>query len=130
MRARHPFHELIWRVWRWIAQLWSWWYRQPRLQAKYVEELPEHLDERVIYVVGEGAQRWFVVFLCPCGCGETLYLSLHADGRPRWTLYEHGGGLISLIPSIRRLIGCRSHFFLKRGQIVWCTGIWEETTES
>ncbi|MCL5047127.1 MAG: DUF6527 family protein [Actinobacteria bacterium] len=78
----------------------------------FLEELPDCLDERVLYVLGEGGHLWSVAMLCQCGCGETLHMSLHQEGRPRWELTYHSDGTVSLWPSIWRKYGCRSHFFL------------------
>jgi hypothetical protein len=86
----------------------------------YIEELPEVLDPAVVYVLGEGKHLWFVAMICPCGCNSTLQMSLLADAIPRWTLIEHSDGTISLQPSVWRTLGCRSHFFLRRGLVKWC----------
>jgi hypothetical protein len=58
--------------------------------------------------------------LCPCGCGETLHMSLLPDSHPKWKLLRHDDGTVSLHPSVWRTKGCRSHFFLRNGMIVWC----------
>lgn len=84
-----------------------------------VEELPDSLDATKIYVVGESSHQWFVAMLCPCGCGETLHMSL-MEGSPRWTLTEQSDRTATLNPSVARIKGCHSHFFLKRGLIEWC----------
>ena len=88
----------------------------------FVEELPDVVDPRTVYVVGEGHHLWFVALVCPCGCGETLQMSLHTEGRPRWRLMRHRDGTVSLRPSVWRRTNCRSHFFLRRGRIEWCEG--------
>ncbi|WP_418219703.1 DUF6527 family protein [Burkholderia territorii] len=40
--------------------------------------------------------------------------------RPRWTLTLKRTRLPSLSPSVDRTVGCRSHFWLRRGVIQWC----------
>jgi hypothetical protein len=97
------------------------WFARPirPLQTVRAEELPERLDPRSVYVLGEGKHLWFVVMICPCGCKAKLEMSLLADAKPRWRLIEHADGTISLQPSVWRKIGCRSHFFLRRGLIRW-----------
>jgi hypothetical protein len=40
--------------------------------------------------------------------------------KPRWRLLVDRHGHPSLKPSIWRETGCRSHFWLKHGRIVWC----------
>ncbi|WP_394339847.1 DUF6527 family protein [Mucilaginibacter conchicola] len=57
--------------------------------------------------------------LCPCGCKQILYTNLIEDHHPFWK-YKLNGKTISLRPSIDRLVGCRSHFFLTDGKIIWC----------
>lgn len=86
----------------------------------YVEELPERLTPTTVYVLGEKQYRWSVALLCPCGCGETLHMSLHEDSRPRWRLHDHRDGTVTLFPSVWRRVGCRSHFLLRRGRVEWC----------
>lgn len=87
----------------------------------FAEELPDQVADRVLYVLGEGQHLWSAAFLCPCGCGDVVHLSLHPDGHPRWRLDLHPDGTASLWPSIQRLRGCKSHFFFERGAIRWCS---------
>ena len=92
----------------------------PRYRAERTDEVPDDPEVGVLYVVGEGAHEWYAVLRCPCGCGETLVMSLLADARPRWRVLVDAAGVPSLSPSVNRLIGCRSHFFLRSGRIDWC----------
>jgi uncharacterized protein DUF6527 len=110
---------------KWLRNLWNRFWRWVRrapvpLRTVFVEELPDDLESKSVYLVGEGAYLWIAAMLCPCGCGDTLHMSLLSDGRPKWELIRHGDGTISLRPSVWRTKGCRSHFFLRRGMIVWC----------
>ena len=108
----------IGRAW---ARKWCRFWRRPKpLRAIAVEELPDQLDQKMVYILGEGKYRWFAAMVCPCGCGATLQMSLLPDAKPRWRLIEHPDKTISLEPSVWRQIGCRSHFFLRRGSIEWC----------
>lgn len=106
------------RLWLWLV---SWFKRAPKpLRTVHLEELPEQLDAQYVYVLGEGPHKWFVAMRCPCGCEATVQMSLLRDAKPRWRLVEHSDGTISLEPSVWRKVGCRSHFFLRRGFIHWC----------
>ncbi|WP_390624703.1 DUF6527 family protein [Anthocerotibacter panamensis] len=60
--------------------------------------------------------------LCPCGCQETVNMNLVEGSYPRWHLRQHGGGKVSLYPSINRTIGCRSHFWIGENVITWSPG--------
>lgn len=114
--------RLLRRLW---SALWSlllgWLHRRPApIKAIRVEELPDELDGRTIYIVGEAEYIWLAAMVCPCGCGETLHMSLLPDERPRWKLTEHPDGTASLTPSVWRVKDCRSHFCLRKGMIEWC----------
>ena len=111
-----------------VAAIWEWlrsWFVRPierirPLRTVLTEELPEVVEPGVVYVLGEGTHRWFVAMICPCGCQELLQMSLLADAKPRWRLIEHGDdGTITLQPSVWQKVGCQSHFFLRRGLILW-----------
>jgi hypothetical protein len=105
---------------RWGA-IWRWLLRRPTpLAVLMVEELPDELDAKSLYVVGEGGYRWYAAMLCPCGCGATLHMNLLPESRPRWRLTEHRDGTATLHPSVWRTKDCRSHFFVRRGLIDWC----------
>ena len=77
------------------------------------------LNLKRVYLVGEDSLPWSAALLCPCGCGSTIRVSLVAGDHPRWRAKRHFSGSVTLHPSIWRNSGCRSHFFLLRGRIVW-----------
>src|SRR5881275_3049728 len=90
--------------------------RHPSLfRISYVEELPDVITGGQLFVVGENGFPWCAAMICPCGCGETLQMSLLLEGRPRWTFEEHNDCTPTLHPSVWRQMGCRSHFFLRKG---------------
>lgn len=104
--------------WRWVR---SWFIRQPRAwTTRRIDDIPERPADDVVYLVGEGKFLWFVAFLCPCGCGESVQLNLLPDASPQWSVTEHPDGTVTLSPSVWRTKGCQSHFFVRRGLIVWC----------
>jgi hypothetical protein len=108
-----------------LAAMWDWlrsWFVRPArpLKTLRAEEMPERLDPKAVYILGEREHVWFVAMVCPCGCKATLQMSLLPDAKPRWRLVEHDDGTISLQPSVWRKVGCRSHFYLRRGLIQWC----------
>jgi hypothetical protein len=107
-------------LWQWLRRLWLWG-RRRGYRVIRIEELPERVRADVVYVVGEGDHVWSAAMVCPCGCHDVIHLNLLREVRPRWTFDEHGDGSVSLHPSVWRQKGCRSHFFVRAGAIVWCT---------
>lgn len=100
----------------------GYWYRtwldgRPPLRYLLVDELPDNLDPNIVYL--EGDPPWVAVFACPCGCGQNISLSLIPNDRPRWTARRHWDGTLTLNPSVWRTRGCKSHFFLRHGKILW-----------
>ncbi|WP_338341959.1 DUF6527 family protein [Shinella sp. WSC3-e] len=41
-------------------------------------------------------------------------------GKPRWDIAVDAKGRPTLRPSVWRNTGCKSHFWLRSGRIVWC----------
>ena len=109
--------KLFWQIWfEFRKRVFG---KPAPLRTTFVEEIPEKLDEKRLYLVGENDHFWFAVFFCPCGCGTTVQVSLLADSNPCWTFAEHGDGTISLSPSVWRKDGCRSHYHVRRGFVEW-----------
>ena len=85
-----------------------------------VDEEPETLRSGIVYVVGTGAKPWAAALKCPCGCREIVWLNLlDAEDRPVWEIAMHPNQTITVYPSVWRTVGCRSHFSLWRGKIIW-----------
>lgn len=110
---------------RWLSQLWAWFVglfrRTPKgWPTEVVNDLPTKPRRERVYLVGEGDYLWFVAFVCPCGCDELIQLNLLPDARPRWSVERLADGTASITPSVWRVAGCRSHFFLRRGRVEWC----------
>lgn len=104
------------RLWWWLADLLGW---HGGLRTEVVQNFPDAFDPSRVYLVGEGETPWSAALLCPCGCGAEIQVSLVENDRPRWRVKRHFNGTVTLHPSIWRKKGCRSHFFLRRGRIVW-----------
>ena len=86
---------------------------------KYVEDLPQIIESNIVYIVGENDFYWMLGFECPCGCHSTINLNLLDDTFPSWKYTIFNNNLITLRPSIRRVNGCKSHFFIKKSRLVW-----------
>lgn len=117
-------HRLINAIRRFFGQ------RLPDASTRYdvirADDVPDVLESHKIYIVGRSPYLCRVAMLCPCGCGETLHMSLLSDMRPYWTLTIHKDATVSLWPSVWRRVGCRSHFFLRRGRILWYRPSYED----
>lgn len=59
-------------------------------------------------------------FLCPCGCEERIELTLMNGVSPRWDLIVDEMNRPTLKPSVYKQSGCRSHFWVREGKIIWC----------
>lgn len=105
---------------RWIAWLQSCFFFRCRWRAVYVDDVPDNLQRHKVYLVREDDTVWQVVMACPCGCRETIQLCCLPNTRPSWSYRNERNGAVTLNPSVWRKTGCRSHFFLRKGRIVWC----------
>ncbi len=84
-----------------------------------VGEIPNSIPAKQILVVSEGGQPDTLAFKCPCGCKSVIQLNLLQDAKPCWKYRVTANGEITISPSIWRKVGCKSHFFLRRGRIEW-----------
>lgn len=59
------------------------------------------------------------VFRCPCRCGDVLSINLDPRTGKAWRLRQDRFG-VTLLPSVWRTSGCKSHFILWRNAVWWC----------
>ena len=71
------FAFLTWK----IIKSWRNWFVPP-YQTKYVENLPEKLDQKAIYIIRDEGFVEHATLLCPCRCGALLHMNLIPDERP------------------------------------------------
>jgi hypothetical protein len=87
------------------------------------EELPDKLQEGIIYLEARTwqprDQPYWARFLCPCGCGELTMISLQAGHHPCWSAMVDPKGRVTLSPSVARTVGCKAHYFIKEGNVIW-----------
>lgn len=90
-----------------------------RIELQRVQYMPQVLDEGVLYVAEEfGA----AAHLCACGCRTKIRTPL---GATEWKLSEDAAG-VSLSPSVGNWQQpCRSHYWIRSGEIHW-SGSWSE----
>ena len=85
---------------------------------KYVDVIPEQLKPGLVYVEGSAGNFWFASLLCPCGCKQEININLDENESPCWKLDKKE--YADLSPSLWKNNGCKSHFFLKKGEVKWC----------
>lgn len=110
------------RIFRWFVDALSN-LLDPPFKVRYFDDDPEHADlsVRTFAVVGTPQLQKYAHFLCPCGCGDVIVLTSNAKVRPRWTFAVDQANRPTVTPSIWRTKGCRSHFLMKAGKIIWVT---------
>lgn len=82
-----------------------------RITHRFVEVVPDVLDEGVVYVC---IPYETVVHKCCCGCGNEVVTPLHPL---QWSL-TFNGETISLSPSIGNWsFPCRSHYWIRAGEV-------------
>ena len=105
---------------KWVRRLFDTvreWFRTG-FQAICVPDLPDKIAPNIVYLVGDD-EPWQAAFLCPCGCRAIIQLSLVAEDKPSWSALLHPDQTVTLFPSVWRKRGCKAHFFVRRGRIVW-----------
>jgi Family of unknown function (DUF6527) len=84
-----------------------------KIELQRVQYMPKELNPGVLYVSEEfGA----AAHLCACGCGAKIRTPL---GPTEWALDETDSGP-TLYPSVGNWQqGCQSHYWIKRGRVIW-----------
>lgn len=104
----------IQRLISWLQELFQTPYRYV-----YIEDIPEQVIDKTIYIIGTEEFPWLLLFICPCGCKQKIHLNLLTDTRPYWKYKISWENKISVSPSIFRKVGCESHFFVIKSKIKW-----------
>jgi hypothetical protein len=92
------------------------------LQHKFVELIPEVIEENVLYL---SITYRTAIHKCACGCGNEVVTPLSPKG---WRM-TFDGQTISLYPSIGNWnFECQSHYWIKSNQIVHANK-WEAKTK-
>src|SRR6266404_4055469 len=83
-----------------------------------LEEALEHLVKPgEIFVVVRGRPRWLRL-RCPCGCGDLVTLNLDPRTGRSWKL-SMKDDKVTVLPSVRRTSGCKSHFLLLSNRVTF-----------
>ena len=87
--------------------------RVERIAHVFVDEIPESLDEGVLYIAieyGTATHR------CYCGCGNEVVTPITPND---WSLI-YDGETVSLHPSVGNWsFDCRSHYWIRKGVVRW-----------
>lgn len=85
----------------------------------HLQEIPKSIELGKIYQVNTENDPWICIFYCPCGCKEKIILNLQTQARPAWKIQTKKDSVPTISPSVYRQIGCKSHFFIQEGRVVW-----------
>lgn len=91
----------------------------PEYDFCFSDDLPVSIANGKIYIIGAHKHQWLLAFKCPCGCENIVQLNLLEHTFPKWGYKISLMGKLTIYPSINRMIGCRSHFFIIRGNVKW-----------
>lgn len=93
---------------------------EPVYKISRVVQKPKQMDRYTVYLIVEDDSPWAAVLTCPCGCRADVWLNLlESPDRPTWTVDSIQNGKAHITPSVWRQTGCRSHFLIKRGKVIW-----------
>ncbi|WP_340674313.1 DUF6527 family protein [Enterobacter cloacae] len=73
----------------------------------------------IIFVTTGEIDKW-ACFKCPGQCETIISLSLNKNRNPKWTLTTDIFNRPTVTPSIHQINKCRCHFWITKGQIIWC----------
>ena len=89
------------------------------MKREVVHRVPAELEEGILYGCLDCD---VVVHKCACGCGEKVVLPLSPE---HWKLTYDGE--VTLSPSIGNYqYECKSHYFIRNGNVVWVESFKEE----
>lgn len=110
--------RLFRKIAEWFSRKYDY-YTQPKYNFEVVKDDPDSVPVRKVFIIKDGKDAEALVFKCPCGCGENIYLNLLKDARPKWSYKITKKNGISIFPSVNRVVGCHSHFYLSNSRIDW-----------
>jgi Family of unknown function (DUF6527) len=90
-----------------------------KIRYKTEIDVPKKLKRRTIYLIANDGYVWQAIILCPCGCDVKLFINLIEEQKPYWNYSIDENKNISIHPSIHRKVECKSHFFIRKGKVLW-----------
>lgn len=105
---------------------------RPAFVGRYVDErpAPDELRYGEIVVVGTPRFQKWACFPCPDGCGDMVALNLSKSRRPAWGIKLDWFSRVTVQPSIHEKSGCRSHYWIQSGKLIWCKDSGHQKTPS
>jgi hypothetical protein len=107
-------------AWRWTRKKWDGIWPDRHIQIIAGDSLPTKLPKRDLVLARDGDEDWCVGMRCPCRCGMKIELLIIPEAKPRWDVSIEAMQRPTLTPSVWVQRGCRSHFFVRKGRVVWC----------
>ncbi len=87
--------------------------RLEHLRPKFVDSIPENLEEGLLYV---SVRYRTASHLCACGCGNRIVTPI----KPAKWKFTYDGESISLWPSVGNWQkGCKSHYVIRENEVQW-----------
>ena len=108
------------RLGKWWRQAWENIHSPRRLVLVPGDSLPDQLPRRDLILARDGDEDWCVGMICPCGCQSKIELLVIEEAKPRWDVHFDNEQRPTLSPSVWLKTGCRSHFLVRKGRVVWC----------
>ncbi|WP_221445042.1 DUF6527 family protein [Pseudomonas fluvialis] len=101
----------------------------PRFTLRTVERhpAPNEISADELVLVKSGGQEKWACFICPCGCGNRMQLSLNPKVRPNWRVLSDWLNRPTIHPSIRQLNACWGHYWIRSGEVDWCADTGRES---
>lgn len=110
-------------MWTWLANWFEavqeWFSPRRKVLIREGDTLPSAMPKQDLILLQDDGENWSVGFRCPCGCGDVIELLMLPNVKPRWDIKIDHRGRPTLSPSVWRATGCRSHFWVRDGKVIW-----------
>lgn len=103
----------------WLRKVWQRLGPRRKVVVCASESPLNKIGSRNLYLMRDGGEDWSVSFLCPCGCRDRIELLLIQEATPHWRINIAGAAAPTLYPSVYKKSGCKSHFWIQKGHVLW-----------
>ena len=88
-------------------------------KAEFTDDLQYYhpIEPGIIFI---NKEEGICYFACPCGCHLAQVLNFEKGIKPCWDLDYSDMEHPTIDPSVRNLSHCLSHYFIKKGKVIWC----------